>query len=164
LRGRLGDLSGRTILIVGDIVNSRVARSNIWCLSALGASIVLCGPPPLVPESMEALAPGQCSRCESLDEALAHADGVMMLRVQRERGAARSIGTDYATSFGLSEARAAQLDPAVPVLHPGPANTGVEIAAGVYRDPARSLVREQVTCGVAVRMAVLERALGHSDY
>ena len=164
LRGRLGDLTGRTIVIVGDIANSRVARSNIWCLSALGASILLCGPPPLVPESMAALAPGHCSRCEHLDEALAQADGVMMLRVQRERGAARSIGVDYATAFGLSEARAARLDPAVPVLHPGPANKGVEIAAEVYGDPQRSLVREQVTGGVAVRMAVIERSLGHTRF
>jgi aspartate carbamoyltransferase catalytic subunit len=160
LRGRLGDLAGRTIVIVGDITNSRVARSNVWCLSALGASIVLCGPPPLLPQAFEALAPERCLITDNLDDALARADAVMMLRVQRERGGARSIGKDYATAFGLTDARAANLGSTVPILHPGPANKGVEIGSGAYDDASRSLIQEQVTCGVAIRMAAIERAVG----
>lgn len=159
LRGRLGDLEGRTILIVGDILNSRVARSNIWCLAALGARITLCGPAPLVPGTMMALAPDAISISDDLDAVLPEADAVMMLRVQRERGAGASIGEDYATAYGLTLARANRLDRRVPVLHPGPANKGVEIAAEVHEDPERSLVLWQVACGVAVRMAVLARAV-----
>ena len=156
LQERLGALEGRKILIVGDIANSRVARSNIFGLSALGAQIVLIGPPALVPESMIELAPGSVTIQHDFDQALPEADALMMLRVQRERGASSSIGADYRTAYGLTADRAAQLDEEVPILHPGPSNRGVEIDDVVHDDPDRSLIGFQVTCGVAVRMAVLE--------
>lgn len=159
LKERLGALEGRKILIVGDIANSRVARSNIFGLSTLGAQIVLLGPPALLPESMVQLAPGAVTIQQNLDEALLEADAVMMLRVQRERGAADSIGADYREAYGLTVDRADRLDAGVPILHPGPSNRGVEIDDAVHDDPDRSIIRTQVTCGVAVRMAVLEWVL-----
>ena len=94
-----------------------------------------------------------------LDAALPRADAVMMLRIQRERGASRAIGTDYRTSYGLTRDRANRLGEGVPILHPGPSNRGVEIDDEVHDDPDRSLIRFQVAAGVAVRMAALERAI-----
>ena len=159
LQERLGSLEGKSILIVGDIANSRVARSNIHGLSALGAQIVLVGPPALVPEAMAELAPGAITIHHDLDDALPQADAVMTLRVQLERGGGEAIGSDYRKAYGLTEDRAARLGADVPVLHPGPSNRGVEIDDAVHDDPQRSLISTQVTCGVAVRMAVLEWVL-----
>ena len=159
LSEHFGDLEGRRVLIVGDITNSRVARSNIYGLSAMGANVHVVGPPTLVSPSMTRLVPGTVTVGHDLDAALSGADAVMMLRVQRERGASKSIGSDYRSRYGMTVKRADTLASGVPILHPGPSNRGFEIDDEVHDDPSRSLIRLQVTCGVAVRMAVLERAL-----
>lgn len=158
LRARLGNLEGRRILIVGDVLNSRVARSNIHGLSAMGAQIVLVGPPGLVPWRLADLADGVVV-CHDLDAVLDSADAVMMLRIQRERDAGRAVAADYRHAFGLTASRAARLADEVPILHPGPVNRGVELDDEVLDDRSRSLVLDQVRRGVAIRMAVLERAL-----
>ncbi len=162
LRLRWGDLTGRTVVIVGDIANSRVARSNLHGLTTLGADVVLVGPPALVPVSFTKIAagPGRVSIDHDLDKTLTHADAVMMLRIQIERhdGDGGSIPPDYRRRYGLTVDRAASLPPGAMVMHPGPMNRGVEIDSEVADDPDRSVIMEQVTNGVAVRMAVLMRA------
>ncbi len=158
LRASLGTLEGRRILIVGDVLNSRVARSNVHGLTALGAHILLVGPASLAPWRLADLSPA-VTVAHDLDAVLDTADAVMMLRIQRERDAGRSVAADYRQAFGMTRARADRLAPKVPILHPGPVNRGVELDDDVLDDPARSLVLEQVRRGVAVRIAVLERAL-----
>ncbi len=158
LRDRLGSLEDRRILIVGDILNSRVARSNIHGLTAMGAHILLAGPASLVPWRLADLSPA-VTVAHDLDAVIDTADAVMMLRIQRERSAGRAVADDYRHAFGLTRARADRLAPEVPILHPGPVNRGVELDDEVLDDPARSVVLEQVRRGVAVRMAVLEHAL-----
>jgi aspartate carbamoyltransferase catalytic subunit len=157
LRQRLGDLEGRRIAIVGDIGNSRVARSNVWGLTTLGADVLLIGPPAMVPPEFATFS-GGISIGHELDPILPEIDAIIMLRVQFERGS--SIGGDYRDHFALTEARAERLRPEAPVMHPGPMNRGLEIDGPVADDSARSVIREQVTNGVAVRMAVLEEVLG----
>jgi len=154
LRRHLGALEGKRVLIVGDILHSRVARSNLHCLLLLGAKVAFCGPPTLVPRQMTALG---AELFDDLDLALEGADAVMTLRVQLERqvDAAFPSAREYARRWGLSQARADRLPPHVKVLHPGPMNRGVEIATQVADGP-RSLILEQVHHGVAVRMAILE--------
>ncbi len=125
----------------------------------MGANVHLVGPPTLVSPSMAKLFPGTVTVGHNLDSALPGADAVMMLRVQRERGASKSIGSDYRHGYGMTVARANLLASGVPILHPGPSNRGFEIDDEVHDDPSRSLVSLQVTCGVAVRMAILERAI-----
>lgn len=157
LREKLGpDLSGKQVLIVGDIVHSRVARSNVHCLRLLGAEVVLCGPPTLLPKSLEALG---AQVTWELDRALPSADAVMMLRIQLERQGQGLFPSprDYARMYGLNATRAAKMKPGAVVLHPGPMNRGLEIASEVA-DGERSVIFDQVENGVAVRMAVLERA------
>lgn len=156
---RWGDLAGRTVLIVGDVVHSRVARSNIHGLGALGAEVVLCGPRHLLPSADEAAG---ISRTEDLDRALEACDAVMALRIQRERLSDDERALDpaaYRESYGLTDERVARLHPDVPILHPGPFNRGVEIDSGAV-DGIRSLIWSQVRAGVAVRMAVLEALAG----
>ena len=162
LRARLGTLEGRRILIVGDIGNSRVARSDTHCLLALGASVTLVGPPGMVPWHFASLGE-QVVVSHELDPVLDRADAVITLRIQRERSSAGIVASDYRQAFGLTAGRSAQLRPDVPILHPGPANRGVEIDDEVLEDPDRSLVLDQVRRGVAVRMAVLERLLTRSS-
>lgn len=154
LKLHLGSLEGKRILIVGDILHSRVARSNLRCLQLLGAKVALCGPPTLVPPEFAA---DGAELSFDLDRALEGADAVMMLRVQLERQTDALFPTarEYARRWGLTQARADQLPPGVKVLHPGPMNRNVEIATQVADGP-RSLIMEQVRHGVAVRMAVLE--------
>ncbi len=164
LRLRWGDLTGRTVVIVGDIANSRVARSNLHGLTTLGADVVLVGPPALVPVSFTKITagPGRVSIDHDLDKTLTHADAVMMLRIQLERHDADSGGSippDYRLRYGLTIERAASLPQAALVMHPGPMNRGVEIDSEVADDLDRSVIMEQVTNGVAVRMAVLKRAI-----
>jgi aspartate carbamoyltransferase catalytic subunit len=163
LRRRWGDIAGRTVVIVGDIANSRVARSNLHGLTTLGADVVLVGPPALVPMSFMKITagPGRVSIEHDLDKTLSHADAVMMLRIQLERHDAGggSIPPDYRRRYGLTVDRAASLAPEVLIMHPGPMNRGVEIDSEVADDPSRSVIMEQVTNGVAVRMAVLKRAV-----
>ena len=163
LRSELGDIRGRKIVIVGDIAHSRVARSNMWCLTSLGAEVVLCGPPTLMPVGLN----GSTSDAEEhdlppvrveydLDIAIEGADAVMALRLQRERQSSGLLPSlrEYSRLYQVNGERLAKAKPGAPVLHPGPINEGVEISTEVAHG-ARSLVEEQVTNGVAVRMAVL---------
>jgi aspartate carbamoyltransferase catalytic subunit len=164
LREHLGELEGRTIAIVGDVLNSRVARSAMHGLTTLGADVRLIGPPALVPEEFEEIAagPGRIGVGHDFDGALPSVDAVMMLRVQFERAAGDAIDSleEYRQRYSLTRARAAMMKPGAPVLHPGPMNRGLEIDSAVADDPQRSLILRQVRNGVAVRMAVLATLLG----
>ncbi len=151
-----GRFEGRRLVIVGDIAHSRVARSAIAGLSALGAHVTVCGPETLMPAEVEALG---CTRADTLDEALENADGVMALRLQRERmesGLLPALG-EYASRFGVTPARVRLMKPGAPVMHPGPVMRGIDLPCEVA-DGASSVVLEQVANGVAVRCAVLKRA------
>lgn len=165
LRARLGTLENRRVAIVGDILNSRVARSNIHALHALGAQILLVGPPSLVPWRLVDMLPGESDRIHvshDLDAVLDGIDAIMMLRIQRERAAGQAISSDYRRAFGLTVDRAAALGPEIPILHPGPVNRGVELDDEVADLVGRSLILEQVRRGTAIRMAVIESALAES--
>ncbi len=161
LQMRLGDLTGKRVAIVGDIANSRVARSTTHALVALGAHVVAVGPPALVPPGFDRLAcgAGNITITHDLDSIIGEIDAIMMLRVQLERSAGSAIAPDYRASYGLTAARAGRLRPGVAVMHPGPVNRGVEIDDSVADDPKLSVIMAQVSCGVAARMAVLLRAL-----
>ena len=153
LREKLGDLVGKKVTILGDILFSRVARSNIWALKKLGAEVTLAGPSTLVPELFREF--GVQVR-HDLKSALDDADAVILLRIQHERQTAThfpSIG-EYTSMFGLNRMRASWLKPDAIIMHPGPINRGVEIDSDLA-DSDRSLILEQVTNGIATRMAVL---------
>jgi aspartate carbamoyltransferase catalytic subunit len=154
LHERWGTLEGKTVAIVGDVLHSRVARSNLYCLTTLGARVVVAGPPTLVPVGLEALG---AKVLPSIDAALEEADAVMMLRVQLERQKESMFpsSAEYARAFGLTLGRARALKPDAVVMHPGPVNRGVELAPEVADGPA-NVILEQVANGVAVRMAILE--------
>jgi aspartate carbamoyltransferase catalytic subunit len=158
MRRRLGRLDGLRVTIVGDVLHSRVARSNVLLLSTLGAEVTLVAPPTLLPV---AVGGWPCSVSYDLDTALPKADVVMMLRVQQERMNAAYFPSvrEYSRRYGLDGARMALLPDHGIVMHPGPMNRGVEIAAEVA-DSVRSTIVEQVTNGVSVRMAVLYLLLG----
>ena len=159
LRQRRGRLKGLRVAIVGDILHSRVARSNLWLLSKMGAQVVLCGPPTLIPPGIEGLAPVTYR----IEEAIEGADAIMMLRIQLERMTGGFFPTtrEYHRRFGLTAERVARAKKDVLILHPGPLNRGVEIASEVADGPY-SVILDQVTNGVAVRMAVLYLLLGGS--
>lgn len=153
MRERIGDLKGRRVVILGDILFSRVARSNIQALRTLGADVTVVGPSTLVPPYFEALG---VTVSHNLRKALADAEVVMLLRIQHERqnsGMFPSIG-EYTSMFGLNQQRAAWLHPNAIIMHPGPINRGVEIDSELA-DGERSVILDQVTNGIAVRMAVL---------
>jgi aspartate carbamoyltransferase catalytic subunit len=154
-------LDGLRVTIVGDILHSRVARSNVLLLHLLGAEVLLVAPPTLLPVAVDAW---PCSVGYDLDAALPKSDVVMMLRIQQERMNAAYFPSvrEYSRRYGLDAARMAQLPERAIVMHPGPMNRGVEIAAGVA-DSARSTVVEQVANGVSVRMAVLYLLLGGAE-
>lgn len=159
LRARLGSLRGKRVVIVGDIAHSRVARSDIWGLTKMGAEIVVCGPPTLLPAGLgRAHEEGLplVSVDTDLNRAIAGADAVMALRLQNERMAGGLLPSvrEYSRMYQVNEERMARARPGAPVLHPGPMNEGVEISAAVAHG-TRSLIEEQVTNGVAVRMALL---------
>ncbi|SKB10007.1 aspartate carbamoyltransferase catalytic subunit [Aeromicrobium choanae] len=158
MRSRLGDLAGKNVTIVGDVLHSRVARSNALLLDTLGANVTLVAPPTLLPVGVETW-PVETSY--DLDASLEKADAVMMLRVQRERMNASFFPSarEYSRRYGLDVARMNRLPDHALVLHPGPMNRGMEINADVA-DSDRSVIVEQVTNGVAVRMAVLYLLLG----
>jgi aspartate carbamoyltransferase catalytic subunit len=160
MRQAKGDVAGLRVAIIGDIAHSRVARSNILCLSKLGADVVIAGPPTLLPARADAL--GVEVR-RDMNSALAGADVVMMLRVQVERGGNLNLPStqEYFKLFGLTEERLALANEDAVVMHPGPMNRGVEIASSVTDGP-RSLILEQVSNGLAVRMAVLYLLAGGS--
>jgi len=157
LRERLGGLDGRRVVIVGDVLHSRVARSNALLLSTLGAEVVLVAPPTLLPVGVDTW-PVRAST--DLDAELADADAVMMLRVQAERmdGAFFPSAREYAVRYGLGPGRAARLREDTVVLHPGPMVRGMEIGFDIADAPA-SAVLQQVTNGVHVRMSVLLHTL-----
>jgi len=154
LRKHWGRLDGRTVLIVGDILHSRVARSNILCLRALGARVVACGPPTLLPVGLKELG---AEATTNLDAVLPQADAVMCLRLQLERQTESFFPStrEFSRLFGLSAARSERMKPGALVMHPGPINRGVELAPAVA-DGAHSVILEQVANGVAVRRAILE--------
>jgi aspartate carbamoyltransferase catalytic subunit len=158
LAGGTGDLEGRRITIVGDVLHSRVARSNVLLLATLGAQVTLVAPPTLLPVGVETW---PCETSYELDPHLRKADAVMMLRVQRERMNAAFFPSarEYSRRYGLDSARMALLPDHAIVMHPGPMNRGMEIAADVA-DAPRSVIVEQVANGVSVRMAVLYLLLG----
>lgn len=156
LREKKGKIKGLNITILGDISHSRVARSNLWGLTKLGAKITLCGPPSLVPEDIPKRF-GKSVRIEyNIEKAIRIADAVNVLRIQKERmdeGFISSL-TDYSENYGLTLRRCRVLKKDCIVLHPGPMNRGVEIESEVA-DGNRSVILEQVTNGIAVRMAVM---------
>ena len=153
-----GRLEGLKVVIVGDVRHSRVARSNIWGLQKMGAKVVLAGPPTLMPPDLEAFGVKAYDRVE---EAVENADVVMALRLQKERqdsGLFPSL-REYAEIYGLTEQRVSGAKEDVLIMHPGPINRGVEISSSLADSP-RSAVLDQVTGGVAVRMALLYLLLG----
>jgi len=154
-----GDLEGQRVAIVGDIASSRVARSNLHALTTCGADVVLVGPAELVPDEFTSIVPtepgrGSVTIAHDLDAVLDGIDVVMMLRIQLERHSEDMIPGDYVERFCLDANRVARLGVGVPILHPGPINRGVELTHEVADGP-RSLILQQVTNGVAVRMAAL---------
>lgn len=153
LREAKGKLKGLKVAIVGDILHSRVARSNIYALKKMGSSVTLCAPPSLMPAGIDSLG---VKITHSLEEALAGADAVNVLRLQLERQKENLVTSlaEYYETFGLTRERLAKAKPGCLVLHPGPMNRGVEISSEVADGP-QSVILEQVKNGVAVRMAVL---------
>ena len=160
--GRGAGLDGIRVTIVGDVMHSRVARSNVLLLSTLGAEVTLAAPPTLLPLAVDTW---PCAVSYGLDTELPKSDVVMMLRVQQERMTAAYFPSvrEYSRRYGLDAARMARLPDHAIVLHPGPMNRGVEIAAEVA-DSARSMIVEQVANGVTTRMAVLYLLLGGTEF
>ncbi|TVU54192.1 MAG: aspartate carbamoyltransferase catalytic subunit [Arthrospira sp. PLM2.Bin9] len=157
---RLDLLRGKKIAVVGDILHSRVARSNIWSLTATEMELHLAGPPTLLPKCFAGLGsdrPGKLFLHWSLDEALADADFVMTLRLQKERMTNYLLPSlrEYHQLYGITTERLKLCRPDVKILHPGPVNRGVEISSELMDNPDRSLISQQVTSGIAVRMALL---------
>jgi aspartate carbamoyltransferase catalytic subunit len=158
MRRKLGDLRGRKVVILGDVLYSRVARSNIHALTKLGAHVTVVGPSTLVPHWFAHLG---VEVSHDLRSGLADADVVMLLRIQHERQEAAlfpSIG-EYTSMFGLNKTRASWIKPDAIIMHPGPINRGVEIDSDLA-DSDRSVILQQVTNGIAVRMAVLYLCAG----
>ena len=153
MRRRLGKIEGIKVAIIGDIAHSRVARSNIWGLRKLGASVAVCGPTTLLPAEIEQMGVDVHWRVE---EAVEGADVVLVLRIQleRQKNALFPSVREYAKVFGVDAAKLSHAKPDVLVMHPGPMNRGIEIAQDVADGPY-SVILQQVTNGVAVRMAVL---------
>ncbi len=153
IREKKGHIAGLNVTILGDILYSRVARSNIWALTKLGAKVTLCGPSTLVPKVFERMG---CRVTYDVNEAIESADVINLLRIQHERQRQSmfpSLG-EYTKLFGLNHERFARTKPDALIMHPGPINRGVEIDSDIA-DGSRSVILEQVTNGLAVRMAVL---------
>lgn len=153
IREKKGKIAGLNVTILGDILYSRVARSDIWALTKLGANVTLCGPSTLVPKTFEQMG---CRVTHDVDEAIRDADVINLLRIQHERQRKTmfpSIG-EYTQLYGLNKTRFAKTKPDALIMHPGPINRGVEIDSELA-DCGRSVILEQVTNGLAVRMAVL---------
>lgn len=163
IREHKGKIEGLEVAIVGDILHSRVARSNIHLLTKLGAKVRVAGPGTLVPEAFAHLVENNLTVCSHGEDAIAGADVVMILRIQRERQDSAYFPTlrEYAIHYGLTTDRLDLAKKDAIVLHPGPMNRGIEIASDVA-DSSRSLILDQVKYGVAVRMAVLYLATGGS--
>ncbi len=153
IRQRLGEVAGKKVVIVGDILHSRVALSNIFCLQKLGAEVMVCGPSTLIPKHIHTLG----VKVEyDLDKALAWCDVANMLRVQHERMDIKYFPSirEYTLQYGVNMDRLRRLDKAITIMHPGPINRGVEITSEVA-DSEQALILQQVENGVAIRMAVL---------
>ena len=161
LQQHFKDLNGKTIAICGDIAHSRVARSNYVLLSRLGASIRIIAPELLMPKPTEF---EQASRHTSMDEGLSDVDGVMMLRIQKERMAEGFSGddNDFFIDYGLTQKRLKLCANHAVIMHPGPMNRGIEIADDVADDPHKSLILKQVSNSIPVRMAILDQAINAS--
>ncbi len=161
MRQRKGRLAGLRVAIVGDILHSRVARSNVLLLTRVGAEVTVCGPPTLLPKEMARLG---CAVTHRIEEAIEGADVVMMLRVQLERMQSGFFPTlrEYARLYGLDPRRLRLAAQDAIVMHPGPMNRGIEIM-GEVADGGSSVILEQVTNGVAVRMAVLYLLAGGTE-
>ncbi len=157
MRRHVGSLQGKKVVIVGDVLHSRVARSNLWTLLADGAHVVLCGPPTLLPRTLRSTGDrGTCEVTTNFDVAIEGADVVMTLRIQKERqerGLIPSI-REYISGYQLNASRLAEASPGALVMHPGPMNEGIEISPEIAHGLS-SVIEEQVANGVAVRMAVL---------
>jgi aspartate carbamoyltransferase catalytic subunit len=153
IREKKGKIEGLNVTILGDILYSRVARSNIWALTKLGAKVTLCGPSTLVPRVFEQMG---CRVTYNVEEAIRDADIIDLLRIQHERQRKTMFPSinEYTTLFGLNKARLAKTKPDALIMHPGPINRGVEIDSEIA-DGDRSLILDEVTNGLAVRMAVL---------
>jgi len=153
LKQKLGNIKGLRVSIVGDIAHSRVARSNIWGLTKLGAKVTVCAPELLIPPEVEKMG---VSVTHSIDSALSRADAVNVLRMQFERdtGAAFPRQLEYFRNFAVTEERLKKAKKDIIVMHPGPINRGIEISSAVA-DGKNSVILEQVTNGIAIRMAVL---------
>lgn len=159
---KLGRIAGLNVVIVGDILHSRVARSNLWGLSRMGAHVTLCAPPTLLgPAAFWRATWPKVTIAHSLDECIAGADVVMALRLQKERQESGLLPSlrEYSRYYGVTSARVAHAAPHCLVMHPGPMNEGVEIMPDVAAS-AQSVIEEQVTNGVAVRMALMYRLAG----
>ena len=153
MREKKGRVEGLRVTILGDILYSRVARSNIWGLQKLGAQVTLCGPPTLVPRTFEAMG---CRVVHDLKQAIRDADVINLLRIQHERQRKSmfpGLG-EYTNLFGITQSRLADTKPDALIMHPGPINRGVEVDGDVA-DGDRSVILEQVTNGLAIRMAAL---------
>jgi len=161
VREKLGRIDGLKVMIVGDITNSRVARSDLDGFTAMGAQVWVCGPPPLIPPGIEAAG---AKVTYDFDEALPEMDVIMMLRIQLERGSGTRFPSlrEYSIRYGMNARRLARTRPEVLIMHPGPINRGVEISPEVADGP-RSVILDQVENGVAVRMALLYLLCGGSD-
>ncbi|MQA01528.1 MAG: aspartate carbamoyltransferase catalytic subunit [Streptosporangiales bacterium] len=161
IRDRLGRLDGLSVVIVGDVLHSRVARSNVLLLATLGVDVTVVGPPTLLPVGVETW---PCATSYDLDAVLPKCDVVMMLRVQQERMHAAFFPSarEYSRRYGLDARRMATLPEHALVMHPGPMNRGMEIAAEVA-DATRSTITEQVANGISIRMAVLYLLLGGTE-
>ncbi len=158
IQEKKGRVEGLNVLIVGDILHSRVARSDLWGLTKLGAKVTLCGPPTLVPPEMERWGARISYR---LEEVLGQADVLIALRLQKERQRERTIPSlrEYTRGYGIDQERLRGAKPELIVMHPGPVNRGIELSPEVADGP-QSVILEQVTNGIAVRMAVLYLVAG----
>ncbi|MCB0507435.1 MAG: aspartate carbamoyltransferase catalytic subunit [Chitinophagales bacterium] len=153
MQEKIGDLTGKKIAIIGDIMHSRVALSNIFCLQKLGAEVTLCGPPTLIPKDIHRL---DVQVSYNIDEALKWCDVANVLRIQLERQNTKYFPSlrEYALYYGVNKQRLDKLQKEIVIMHPGPINRGVELTSDVA-DSEHSIILEQVENGVAVRMAVM---------
>jgi aspartate carbamoyltransferase catalytic subunit len=158
IKDKKGTISGQTVAIIGDIAHSRVARSNVWALTKMGARVLVAGPTTMIPHDLDKLGVEVFYRPEDV---IPKADVIMMLRIQLERQGQMLLPSlrEYARVFGLNEEKLSQAKPDVLIMHPGPINRGVEISPAVADGPY-SVILDQVNNGVAVRMALLYLLIG----
>lgn len=158
IQEKLGSIAGKKVSIIGDIAYSRVARSNVWALLKLGAEVTLCGPPTLLPSHFTSLG---CRLTNRIEDAIEGADVVNLLRIQHERQLRTTFPTigEYRSMFGINRQRLKNAKPNLLIMHPGPINRGVEIDSEMADSP-NSVIKDQVTNGIAIRMAVLFLVVG----